>query len=214
MARGDPYGSFTGAFEGTITFEWAPDPLIVAQNIRTMADDLSNMIEPLQAARQIAAQDVQKRFDTKTDPDGKAWEPWAPSYAAKPPIGTLLEATGAMRAAAASPAAFDVNEFGDGGEVVFTGAGLPEYWIYHQLGASRQQHSVETREFIKQFSGTEPIANELPARPFVGLSEEAELMIVDIFDEWFAGVVSYYVGASGSVQKRLPGGRFGPKVMI
>jgi phage gpG-like protein len=208
----EPYGSFTGAFEGTITFEWAPDPLIVAQEIETVARELDDMMAPLQAARQIAAQDIDKRFDTKTDPDGGAWAPWSAEYAARPPLGTLLEATGAMRAAAGSPSAFSVTAHAGGGEVFFTGAGVPEYWIFHQLGATRHSHSKETIAFLEE-SGGEYIPNTLPARPFVGLSEEAEVLIVDVFDEWLGGVINLAVHpTTGFVQARGPGGQFGRRI--
>lgn len=214
LARGDPYGSFTGAFEGTITFDWAPEPMVVAQEIRAMASALDNMEEPLMAARSIAMQDIETRFDTKTDPDGGAWAPWSAGYAARPPLGSLLEATGAMRAAVTSASAFDVNVFDGGGEVVFTGGGAPEYWIYHQLGATRAAHSAETIAFLTEGGKHEYTGNVLPARPFAGLSEKAEVAIIDIFDEWFAGVVGFYIHPTGSAQLRMPGGRFGPKLVL
>lgn len=211
---GEPYGSFTGAFGGTITFEWAPDPLIVAKELEGMASALNNMIMPLEASRQIAAQDIQRRFDTKTAPDGSPWEPWSWSYAdraAATNVGGLLEKTGAMRAAAASPSAFDVNAYVGGGEVVFTGAGLPDYWMAHQEGATRTRSGASE---LKAAGFGDIGANVLPARPFVGLSEEGELAIVDIFDEWFAGVTGFFVGAGGNVQRRLSSGRFGPRVAL
>jgi phage gpG-like protein len=211
LARGDPYGSFSGAFTGTISFDWAPEPLVVANELRGMAEALDNMMAPLQASRAIAVADMNERFETKTSPEGEPWAPWSASYAARNPPGSLLERTGAMRGAATSPDAFEVTVYDGGGEVMFSGAGLPEYWIYHQMGAIRQSLTGEARKFIEEFSG-EAIDNVLPARPFVGISEKAQIAIIDVFDEWFGGIVGFYMHPGGGVQRRLPSGRFGPMV--
>jgi phage gpG-like protein len=213
MARGEPYGSFTGVFGGSISFDWAPEPIVVAEELTGMARALDNMAMPLEASRQIAQLDIGKRFDTKTDPDGNAWAPWSISYAATNPPGSLLELTGAMRAASTSPSAFDVDVHPGGGQVIFTGAGVPEYWHYHQHGATRMRFDAETQAFFTA-TGEDVLANELPARPFVGLSEEAEIAIVDIFDEWFAGATSFAVNPSTGVVQRRVGGRYGGKVVV
>jgi len=220
--------SFKGG--GTITFSWAPDPMIVARDFERAADYLENMTAPLMASRQLGIADVAENFAGEHDPDGNPWAPWSSSYIASGQPGpSILHQEGDLEGSATDPRAWPITAR----EVFFSFASLPEYGIYHQAGASRisagrgvtRKKAVQlTKDFLgagfRPFSGpgaskeyvASTHANPLPARPFAGISEETQFKILDVFDNWFSGALGIAVGASGAVQIRGPGGRFGSKI--
>lgn len=227
MARaGDPFQSFTGAFGGIITFNWAPSPMIVARDLEAAADRLNNMSVPLMAARDLGIADVAENFAGEHDPDGAPWTPWSASYVRSGPPGppqSILHLTGDLESSSTDPRAWPITAR----EVFFSFGALPEYGIWHQEGASRasagrgttrESNLAATRGLLSEGAtlagGAEFYGqNDLPARPFAGISVETQFAIVDIFDAWFgAATVGLVVSGSGVVQTRGPGGRFGPRV--
>lgn len=72
----------------------------VSAALRAMMAQLSDLTPIYKAIGSKLERNVNLRFDTKTDPAGKAWAAWAPSTAAarkQEGRGTLLEYTGRMR---------------------------------------------------------------------------------------------------------------------
>lgn len=233
MARaGDPGESFTGAFGGVVTFNWAPSPIISARQLEGAADRLNNMTAPLMAARNLGIKDVAENFAGEHDPDGVPWQEWSESYIASGPPGpplSILHLTGDLEASSTDPSAWPITAR----ELFFSFGALPEYGIWHQEGASRISagRGVSREEARKRdarfigagfdiFAGKGAApeygqslhANPLPARPFAGISVETQFAIIDIFDAWFSATVSLFVSGSGVVQQRLPSGRFGPRL--
>lgn len=201
-------GSF-GALGGEITFEWVPDPEVVAGKIMGLAGYLENFIPPLEASKGIARQDMEMHFDTESSPEGTPWASLSEEYAAKRGAHPILQLTGAMHDAAVSDAAYLV----DGSDLFFDTSGLPPYYIFHETGT---EHGF-MRQFAEQMgeSLVAGAATKMPARPFIGISFEAQLAIVEAFDAWFEGGVSgFYTHPGGTVQTRLPGGQFGPAIKV
>lgn len=215
-----PASSFEniGGF-GRLTFEWVPNPIIVAEKFETAAARLEHVEEPLALSREVAIADVENHFATESAPDGSPWQPWAPSYAERTQASSILTLTGAMRADATGRGSWPI----DGTDLIF--AGSDPKWTWHQYGASRQAGgSSLTSEEIAHYTRLHaagafkegvPLeaviggANELPARPFIGLSEDAKIQIIDIFDAWVAGTISVGIHASGRAQARSTAtGRF------
>lgn len=191
----------TGA---TLTFEWHPSPLVLAENFYQGAAFLEDLRRPLIASQTPAIESMNRRFDTKTDPGGGAWPEWSDSYAAVA-TGSLGERTGAMRAAATSREAFPVTN----NEMFFSGAGLPDYWEWFNDGTgSKHSHLVEEMAS----AGFEWMGGTQPPRPFVGIDEEAQFEILEIFDLWVnegAEIILWGGGAKGGrIVLRDPGGRF------
>lgn len=183
----------TASGEVSLWFEWEPDPLVLARLADETANALKDLVPPLVASMQIAREDIAQHFATKTGPDGSAWKPWADSYTSYGEannVNGLLEQTDEMMGAVTSASAFDVTAH----EVIFTGAGAPDRWLWHQHGASRSK------------------GGELPARPFVGLDDAAQARVVEVFEMWFSECINFFVGASGIAHFRLPSGRIGPRV--
>lgn len=99
-------------------------------------------------------------------------------------------------------------------------AGWPDYWAAHQFGALRVASGGTDREEALAFfetvrglteqSGVEieggmtgTGVNPLPARPYIGPSFEAELRMIEIFDQWFGGIINTtFRGTGGGVQGR------------
>ena len=206
-------GASVGAFApGTISFTWVPDPEVVAQELLETADNLEDRSGPLAISRSIAIDDMLDRFKTKTDPEGNAWVPWAPSYA--PRGNRMLDLSGDMKEAASSPSAYPQTE----SSLFFDTSGLPPYWIWHQQGTGGTQvfraGSMSPIGELKSdlVFGGEGRGKALPPRPFVGVSFEAQLKILETFDQWFQGSIGIGVSSRGKTfarhSKRGPGGRF------
>lgn len=217
---GEPFASFTGSFGGIVTFNWAPSPILVAQDIEAGARYLNNMSLPLMAARDIGIEDVRENFEGEHDPDGVPWEPWSPSYAESGQTGIgILKRTMDLMGSSTSTSAWPITAR----ELFFSFGALPEYGIYHQTGAERRSagkgisraKALELESLASRAGFAEGVdySNTLPARPFAGISVESQFKIIDIFDAWFGGAIGLAVGRSGAIQTRGPGGRFGPSVV-
>lgn len=204
-------GSF-GALGGSISFEFVPDPEEIAASLMDVAGYLEDIAGPLAISRTIAIEDIRLRFDTQTGPDGNSWVPWSDSYrpdAEQNNIGGILERTGDLRNAATSEDAFIV----DGDSLFYDTSGLPPYGFWNETGATRSgrgfeisdediSHAAKTlgksvEEIKKAFGSGSSGDNVLPARPFMGVSFEAELRIVEVFDQWFDGAIALGISSKG-----------------
>lgn len=218
---GKAAGSF-GALGGELRFEWVPDPEVIAAALFEAAAAIENMEPPLMLSRQIAIEDIRHRFATHTAPDGSPWVAWSESYAPdalRNNIGGILQRTGELETAATAESAFLV----DGNSVFYDTGNLPPHWIWNQEGAERgggggkdvnAGAATSIEDLAKQTAqgDTGGAGNTLPARPFVGTSFEAELQMVEIFDQWFEGAIALGISSKGKAfprhNVRGPGGRF------
>lgn len=222
---------------GILTFTWAPSPMIVAQDYDQAAGYLNNMTPPLMASRQLGIEDVDEHFASESGPDGADWAPWSESYiksfgGMENAPDSILNLTHDLWGSSVSPQAWPITAR----EVFFSFAALPDYGIYHQEGATRTsagrgvkaQSNIESTVFLTQ-GGKDPLPsgkefygqNDLPARPFAGISAYTQNLILNVFDRWFTGAVSIGIGSHGTAQERVSGvtasgkkfgGRFGPKI--
>lgn len=202
------------AFGGIISFDWFPEPEVVAARIMELSGYLENFIPPLEASKGVAKADMQNHFDTETSPEGEPWAALNKEYVQKRRGGAahpILQLSGAMHDAAVSDSAYMI----DGNDLFINTGGFPDYWVYHEFG---REEMAGWDVWVKQVSATLGVdiqsgGGEMPARPFVGVSFEAQLQILEIFDAWFDGAVSgFYVHPGGTVQKRSLTGQFGFKV--
>lgn len=216
-------GRAVGAFSpGTISFDWVPDPEVVAQELMVTAGRIEDRSQPLLLSERIAILDMRERFDTETDPEGNPWVPWAPSYEARAKAvnkGGILHRFGELESAATDPNAYWITDT----SLFFSTGGLPEYAMWHQLGASRGldtegegfAETIRSQGFKQGGEGARldlrgTGANLLPARPFIGPSFEAQLQMIEIFDQWFDNIINETFARGGRTVaiKRGPGGRF------
>lgn len=231
------YGVLGGEIE--LFGSWVPDPnepAVAADQLLQLAGYLEDTEKPLLSAATIAERDTQRRFDTETDPDGTPWIALDPDYlewkeSSEHGNPGILQLTERMRKAATSPGAWQVvgND-----TLVFDPSGLPLYAYMHQRGSGAQnvgralthRESVRfQREHGKLTEGATGSAkdslgigrgNALPARPFIGLSEEAVNEIAFLFDLWFDAKDEVFIHPmTGSAQRWQFRGNvrlFGPKV--
>ena len=178
-------------------FEWEPRPAEIEQALATVADYVENVELPLLGARRIGMEDMQRHFETESDPDGRGWKELSEDYADwKDNEGygdePLLVLRDRLRPAAVSEEAWLIV----GEDLVFNADALPmsegkvpeNYGLVHQFGSSTT-----------------------PRRSFIGLSDRAEAEIIALFDQWYDDAGLLYIRPSGVAQHRAPSGRFGPK---
>lgn len=210
----DIVGSFTAIEIDTESFEEAAVALY----------ELSLYIEsvdlPIRGARRIAMEDMKERFETETDPGGGKWFALDPDYAARKEreIGfehPILTRDGDLKDAATSQEAWSIS----GHSLFFNTNVLPEYWRVHQEGsegfsATFVQVGTGKSELLR--TSGEGDAN-LPPRPFIGLSQEAEDKILELFDIWFSeglelATKKFAISSAGTLHARTPQGRFGARI--
>jgi hypothetical protein len=215
---------------GTITtvLTWSPDPDEVAKALVRAAGVLEDFGPPLRAAARVTKFDIQERFDTETDPEGDPWVPLNADYLTyKTSIGgdpRILHLWGPLETAATSFSRFKVDA--KSGDMYYNATGLPFYWEFHQNG-TLDEFAAETLRIIKEIARKDPEAaararkdattkgsgrgKNIPARPFIGVSGEAEELIFNLFDLWVADSTQLKVSSVG-VMQHAPGGRFGSPV--
>lgn len=204
-------GSGAFGFVGVIEFDWVDDPKAVARDFIRAAAEVEDMQAPLRLSEQIAIEDMRERFDTQTTPDGVPWKEWSLNYAPvarSTNLGEILEQYFGLRNAATSPSAYMVSQ----DSVFFDVGALPEYGIWHQEGRSRgvrgsdDESRAENEAFLRDNPDIDASflsgINILPARPFIGPSIEAQLQIVQVFDQWYAGIYNIITTGSGRVGRR------------
>jgi hypothetical protein len=221
-------GRSTGAFGGTIAFEWEPDPDVVAMELIRTADSLEDRSQPLLFSRAIAIEEHLDHFQDQAGPDGEAWAPWAASYypvAVVQNIGDILERTLALEYAMVAPGAYPITN----DSVFFSTAGLPTYWNWMQEGTGTfgnwgkvDTQTAEIKARGKQLympKGTNwniGRGQAIPARPFVGMSIEAQMKILEVFELWFDETVSgtFIRGGRNVLAQRTAGGQFTGKQVV
>lgn len=197
-----------------------PDPLIIESQLMEVATNLEDTMKPMLAARRVAQEDIQAHFDTESDPGGDKWTELDLSYAQyKESLGyppDILHREDTLETAATSDAAFTVTPQG----MWFNWDALPSaksdgsnYGQIHQAGSATKTR-IETvdGESVSFYTG-EGRGNALPARPFVGMSDEAYETFITIFDIWFDEATSVVIHPSGRMQLH-EGGRFGKNVRL
>jgi len=210
------------------------DPFTAAARMMTIADFLGNTQVPMQVAREIAIKDTKEHFDREEDPDGLSWPELSDDYAlykAKLQYpDDILHMTGTLEDRATSHDAWIVI----GEALIFDPMALPQqdfkgkqinYGMVHQQG--RSDHFLLGEKGQETFPGSgsfydEDVHSGLPARPFIGLSDQAVEEITGVFATWFAeaenadiGInragAGAIIGRTKSGQPRLSSGQFGRK---
>lgn len=123
------------------------------------------MAEGLASIGGLVESQTRARFDERTSPEGDAWTPWSEGYAATRKKGqTLLVASGGFR----DSIAWDLT-----GDALRVGSNMV-FAALHQEG------------------GTDDMAPgpaAVPARPWLGLSDDNVVEIEEAMADWIAGVL-------------------------
>lgn len=187
---------------------WTPPLEVVAGQIMAIAGALEATAIPLQAAKQIAQQDMEEKFASETDPDGARWAAWSQSYLRDPRFASrsILTRTGAMRGAARD--GYFVRP-----DTLWWSMTEPFYWIFHELGTQ----TVIQRAGIIRTSAGRTVTSEydvygggrgkgLPQRRFVSITAGAQVRILAAFERWFDGAITLRRGSSGRITARVSSG--------
>ena len=174
----------TFASRTRLKFEWEgyPDPPDVAFRLAAMEGWFLNTTAFVEASQEIAIRDMDRKFESETDPQGKKWpELKEPAYNQV----SILRLTTQMYQDSINPNTWQVTPRG----LFFDTTELPPYWIFHEQpqGAGRSRR--------------------VPRRSFIPLSAQAQAELTLLFNEWVdQGMI---VGARGRIAEfRAPSGRF------
>lgn len=193
--------------ETLIIADWKPDPLAMEADIIKIADSFDNWAVPLQETRELLIEDTREHFKQERDPDGRKWIPLEAEYALEKQkaVGEMpiLQREGRLYEAATSEEAWLITE----DAVVFNPEVLPTNDEGHNYGAINQagsgpsgtttyhrlmrrtpeslaaivQQKPEIGRKLAAFQTGEGKGNNLPARPFIGASEETIIAIEAAF---------------------------------
>lgn len=183
---------------------------------------IENVEIPLRGVKKIVRDDMKDRFDSETAPNGSPWFALDPEYAKKKqayfgfehPI--LTGKTKELRTRATDEAAFSIS----GESLFYNTSELPDYWRVHQegsegFGATFVQIGEENVLMRTPGEGDQNI----PPRPYIGLSDEAEAKILELFDIWFSAGLEqaskqFMVSSVGTLHARTPQGRIGERIIF
>ena len=203
-----------------IKTDWQPhDPIFEAAAMRQLALELEDFTPALEASKGIVVEDVRQHFEQERGPTGEQWADWAESYAPtaeRDNIGKLRRRDTQDLYKAATDR---MNYHVDGDALFLDTAGFPIYWAIQQYGGLIMSGPTVVKRVAMRHS---PVAEtraaasghgEIPARPYLGMSAEAETAVVGIFDMWMTGEIIGWVEnplrGPGVFQPRLKSGRFG-----
>lgn len=120
---------------------------------------------------------IQARIDRGVDPDGSAWKPLNPAYAALKQGGGILRGRG-MQGGLEGTLTFRVS-----GSSIEVGSGKV-YAAVHQFGATIVPKNAKALVFRMGSGGGLVHAKKvtIPARPYLGFSEADRLTVLDAVD--------------------------------
>lgn len=195
--RASQLGSFATELGGSLELygDWVPghSPKDAAAVLLGVAGYLEAVQVPLEEAKRIAMADTRERFDTETSPEGEPWEALDANYKhykveVEGYPDMILQRTEILKDVASSAHAWLVI----GPTLVFDPFVLPKddgfnYGQFHQTGGtgSRAPRIAKGAEF----EGGQVRLGGVPARPFIGLSDEAVAKISAEFSLWADGAI-------------------------
>lgn len=139
-----------------LTFDWIPEPSIMAAGLESIGYNIRSFREPLQrSVREVLAPSLRENFDTGGRP---AWEPLAPgTIRQKRGNDQILVRSGLLRRVAGQLNIWSIDR-----ESATLGS-LPraQYGMYHQYGT-----------------------DDMPERPWAVIQESDADAIELIFEEW------------------------------
>lgn len=122
---------------------------------------------------------VERRFVSQTDPDGNAWAALNPGYASDKRNSRILTESGRLRGS--------INK-NVGSDQVRVGTNTP-YAAIHQFGGTITPKSASHLMFRIGGGFAKVTSVTLPARPYLGISEEDHRMIGEVVEGFVARAV-------------------------
>lgn len=182
---------------------------------------VENIDLPLRGAKRIAREDMKDRFESEEAPDGTKWFELDPEYSERKEQAVgfehpILTRESHLKKAATSEEAWSIS----GESLFFNTSSLPEYWRVHQEGS--EGFGVTFAKILDKnvLVRSSPEGDQnIPPRPFIGLSAEAEAKILELFDIWFSEGLEqaskrFAISSVGTLHARTPQGRFGERIIF
>lgn len=146
----------------------------IQQALRRLQEAAGDLTPALEDIGEYLARATRQRFADGEDPEGNRWAELSDAtIARKGHAKPLIGETGLLR---------KIRYQLEGTDTVVVGAGA-EYGATHQFGARKGQ-------FGKTRKGRPIPFGDIPARPFLGVSDEDRNAILDILAEHLEGAIS------------------------
>lgn len=157
------------------------------RQVKRRLDRLSHIdtTDLLESVGAVVESQIRRRIKhEKKSPDGEAWEELSPRYErrkSKISSGGLLELHGGL---------LDSIQFEVRGDTLIEGSNLIYSWT-HQVGDKREAPSWSGagRSGGKMASSTHTV--EIPARPYLGLSDENRDEVEDVVIDWLKEITGF-----------------------
>ena len=150
------------------------DSTQVLKALETLSKASASPRPALLAIGEDLVKSTKNRFNESRGPDGKAWAPNSPATLKRKRGTKPLVGEGILR---------DTISYAEGGNILTIFSPM-EYAATQQFGAIKEQYGRgKTRNF--------PIPwGNIPARPFLGISNDDEKMIIETVSDYLRSVVS------------------------
>lgn len=167
-----------------VSFTVEVDDLTARDRISALIDRMDNPTPFFQALGLNLVNSTQRRFDQGLAPDGTPWEPLKPSTIrmrikrGRTP-DKILVASGALRGSIISQVEgtsvrIGVNAVGDQGI----------YAAIHQLGGVINRVARTGKAFGRDTVALPAYTITMPARPYLGISRDDEVEIIELAEAW------------------------------
>lgn len=159
-----------------VQLRYSVDDAAAQSGLAALARASGDMTDLMDKIGRRLVSDTDRRFETETAPDGK---PWKPSHRAIETGGQTLTDKETLRDSISHQA---------GPRSVAIGTNLI-YAAVHQAGAEIRPKATKALRFRLPNGAWVSVGKvTIPARPFIGLSDEGEAAIDELVINWLDGV--------------------------
>lgn len=166
----------------SITFRL--EDTVVLERLRQISARVGNMAPAMRAIGKLMAESTQQRFTSSTAPDGEQWKPNA--------LPTVLAQLGRISGAYSKK----TGRLTKKGATAFLGkrplvdTGMLQDSIRYQVAADGNSVEIGTNRFAGEWEGGAAVHQfgdkngNIPARPFLGLSDGDRVEVLEILDRF------------------------------
>jgi hypothetical protein len=226
---GPQLGKYGKQVGGVVEFYWMPDPIVIAERVLRVRDDLADRTIPLAVSKGIVARDIEENFEGEHDPEGNPWAPWSSAFHPKghPEAGQRMQGyyDPAKDRSYVEKLGYAENlPPGHSGKILNWRGILKAAATNEASFTQVSGRSVNDDSLFFNTDGLPPYweyhqygTKKMPDRRFLGLSGEGEILVLEAFETWFddiienAAVRETFTTAKGRTfaRRRIPKGQPG-----
>lgn len=165
------------------------DDTEVIARLQQIASQVGNMAPAMRAIGEILSESTKERFATSTAPDGEAWKPNAPA--------TIIARLNKIKGAYNKDGKLSKKGIAAAtGKKPLVDTGILADTILSQVGSDGNSVEIGTNRFAGEWSGGAAVHQfgskdgNIPARPFLGLSEVDRGEVLAILDRFMQQSIS------------------------